>query len=118
MTTQRSEERPTTVVSRAQLRDVTDGAIRRALRAAARGAFDDELRSALDDACTAARDHGVPVEQLIILLKECWGELPKTQCVVRSEADVTIARVVTMCIRVYYAPFLENLDGVPSRGRS
>ena len=106
VTTPGNDPWPTGMESRAQLRDATDGAIRRTLRAAARGdASDAEIRSALDSACAVARQHAVPAEQLIILLKECWRELPEAQRLVRTEADETMARVVTMCIGAYYAPF-------------
>ena len=106
VTTQGKDGRLTDVESRAQLRGETDGAIQRALRAAARGdASDTEIRSALDSACTVAHQHAVPAEQLLILLKECWRELPEAQRLVRTDAHETMARVVTMCIDAYYAPF-------------
>lgn len=106
VTTQGNDRRPAGVESRAQLRDATDSTIRFTLRAAARGdASDAEIRSALDSACTVARQHAVPAEQMIILLKECWRELPEAQRLHRTDADETMARVVTMCIDAYYAPF-------------
>ena len=61
------------------------------------------LRAALVTMTAEARSRSILPEQLIILLKDMWGNLPE----VRSMADVDDQtrmqqRVITMCIREYF----------------
>jgi hypothetical protein len=64
----------------------------------------DELRSALHAMAADARAKAVPPEQLLVALKDIWYSLP----VVRGMHDPSeqirlLQRVVTMCIKEYYA---------------
>ena len=64
----------------------------------------DELRSALHAMAAEARAKSVAPEQLLVALKDIWYSLP----VVRGMHDPAeqirlLQRVVTMCIKEYYA---------------
>jgi len=93
------------MLSRVRLRVLRDGTLLSALRSAARDdGSDHEIRTAIQSTCAAARETGVAAEQLLIVLKECWRELPEAQRLLRRDADKTRDRLVTMCIDAYYAP--------------
>ena len=99
------EGRRTDTLSRVRLRDVSDGDLLRALRAAARGDFSNgEIQIAIESACAAARAQGIAAEQLLIVLKEYWRELPEARRLLGRDAYEMRARLVTMCIDAYYAP--------------
>jgi len=98
--------RHTEVMSRVRLREASDGALLRALRAAARGdASDGEIQTAIESVCAAAREQGIAVEQVLIILKERWRELPEAERLLRRAAEETRARLITICIDAYYAPY-------------
>lgn len=61
-----------------------------------------DLRLALRHACDRARDDGLRAEQLLLVLKAAWRELPERQQLPQVEADAALARVVTACIDEYY----------------
>lgn len=85
--------------------DPARSVLRRALRIGVRGCTrDGELRDALHRACAVTRDSGLHVEDLLVLLKEVWRELPEARRAPRQEADELLARVISLCINEYYAP--------------
>ena len=97
--------RGTDTMSRVRLRDVSYEDLLRALRAVARGdSSDGEIQIAIETACATARAQGVAAEQLVIVLKECWRQLPEVHRLQGRDAYETRARLVTMCIDAYYAP--------------
>lgn len=53
--------------------------------------------------CACARAHGVPVERVILALKEEWRHAPGTRHLARPEASSVLERVVTLCITEFYA---------------
>ena len=62
------------------------------------------LQHALVAIATDAREKSMPPEQLLILLKEIWNALPEVRTMTAGSAQVTmLQRVVTMCIKEYYA---------------
>jgi hypothetical protein len=65
-----------------------------------------ELGVALRALGAFAREHGVQVEQLLVLLKDTFDRLtPHTSLTASSAADRTerLERLVTLCIRTYYS---------------
>ena len=82
-----------------------DGALRHAVHAAARGqAPDGRLHEALRRTCAAAHARGLRAEQLLVLVKDAWNELPEVRRLPRHDADGMLARVVTLCVGEYYRP--------------
>jgi ActR/RegA family two-component response regulator len=64
----------------------------------------DDLRDALHRMAADAREKTVLPEQLLIVLKDVWYELPGVQAMSDTTEQVhLLQRVVTMCIREYYA---------------
>jgi len=61
--------------------------------------------TAIESVCAAAREQGIAVEQLLIILKERWRELPEAERLLRRAAEETRARLITICIDAYYAPY-------------
>ena len=61
-----------------------------------------DLRLLLRDTCRRACDDGLRVEQLIVVLKQAWRELPERRRLTRVDADAALAQVVTACIDEYY----------------
>jgi hypothetical protein len=98
--------RHTEMMSRVRLREASDGALLRALRGAARGdASSGEIQTSIESVCADAREQGIAAEQLLIILKERWRELPEAQRLLRRVADEMRARLITTCIDAYYAPY-------------
>ena len=65
---------------------------------------DVQMRMLLRRICDDARARDVHVEQLIVLLKETWHELPQAALMSHSDAEAVLSRVVSLCIDEYYAP--------------
>jgi hypothetical protein len=63
-----------------------------------------QLRQALQHMATEARAKDIQAEQLLVVLKDIWYRLPSVRTV-REPVDQIqlLQRVVTMCIREYYA---------------
>lgn len=92
------------------LREMIGAASQSAIRALRSGGADEGReapRAAFRDSCALARARGVRAEQLILMIRDGWHRLPELRGVSRVDADVTRARVVTLCIQEYYEP----LDG-------
>jgi DNA-binding response OmpR family regulator len=87
---------------------VDDDAIA-ALRAAllvyiARPADIEQLRVALRTMTSAARQQGVLPEKVLITLKDVWYSVPAARALSEPDDQVRLLqRVVTMCIKEYYA---------------
>jgi hypothetical protein len=67
---------------------------------------DDALGRALRDVCAYARANNVQVEQLLVLLKDTFDRLtPHSPIGAVSSAERTarLERLVTLCIRTYFA---------------
>ncbi|MBV9111025.1 MAG: hypothetical protein JO306_16585 [Gemmatimonadetes bacterium] len=88
------------------LRVLTRAAVRATLRAERRGVgLDGEVLQLLRLACDIARINDTFVERVLILLKEAWREHPEARPRCYADAEDTLARVITLCIEEYYAPF-------------
>jgi hypothetical protein len=62
------------------------------------------LRQALRAMAVEARDVRMPPEQLLVVLKDLWHTLPAVRAAEHPEAQARLLqRVVTMCIKEYYA---------------
>jgi hypothetical protein len=61
-------------------------------------------RDPMRELCAAARANEVQAETLILAIKDSWRRLPETRGADRLDAEVTLASVVTRCIREYYGP--------------
>ena len=79
-------------------------ALRRAIARYSGGGDPAELRETLKALAREARDKSVAPEQLLLLLKSIWYELPAVRSA-QAEADRTrvLQQLVTMCIKEYYA---------------
>ncbi len=64
----------------------------------------EDLRNALHRMAAEAREKTVLPEQLLVVLKDVWYALPGVQAMSDTTEQVRLLqRVVTMCIREYYA---------------
>lgn len=62
------------------------------------------LRDALNHMAVEAHDKSMLPEQLLVVLKDIWYSLPGVQTIGDPTEQVRLLqRVVTMCIREYYA---------------
>src|SRR5688500_14000214 len=97
-------EDPTPRVTAEAVRLEIERALDVAARAAAEGAGrvaarDRELAGRLGELSRSARDAGVPVERVIVLLKEVWA--PHAEARVRA-TDPRLAALVSACIAGYH----------------
>ena len=61
-------------------------------------------RDPMRELCAAARANEVRAETLVLAIKDSWRRLPESYGPSRLEAEVTLAAVITKCIREYYGP--------------
>jgi hypothetical protein len=62
------------------------------------------LRGALERIALEARAKAMLPEQLLVVLKDIWYSLPSVQAIADPNEQVRLLqRVVTMCIKAYYA---------------
>lgn len=88
----------------AHLRELTDRVLRRA--AATMGPDDlanAGVRELVQRVCILAHERGLRAEQLLLLLKAAWRELPEGRRPQQHDAGGVLARVITVCIHEYYA---------------
>jgi len=63
-----------------------------------------QLGAALHAMAAEARDQTMLPEQLLVILKELWYAIPSVRAIKEPSEQVRLLqRVVTMCIREYYA---------------
>ena len=62
-----------------------------------------ELRGALHALAQDARAKAVPPEQLLVTLKGIWRSLPSVEKAPDHEQTRVLQRVVTICIKEYFA---------------
>jgi hypothetical protein len=89
-----------------ELAEETVDALREALERYARHPAETSpgLRAALHELAREARLLGMPPEQLLVLLKRVWHELPDiANAADHIEQTRILQAVVTMCIREYFA---------------
>lgn len=68
------------------------------------GAGELAARKSMRALCHAARAGSVPIEQLLILIKSAWHQLPDNRRRMDPATQATLARIVTICIHEYYRP--------------
>lgn len=67
------------------------------------GVADPELAQVLRQIVTEARNRQIRAEQLIVILKHVWDELPDARYAIDREAqDQVRQRLITLCIKAYY----------------
>ena len=67
------------------------------------------LRHGLRLLCNEARDRGVRVEQLVVVIKHAWSTLPEGRWHRYSDRGLPmLQRIVTVCIEEYYADRLHD----------
>lgn len=99
---------PTPIDPDERVQDLSRVVLRGALRSTPRGedkgevAFDAEVRTMMRQACDAAHECGWHAEQLVIMLKSVWRELPEAQVTRLRDGDEVLSRVITLCIDEYY----------------
>lgn len=72
---------------------------------------DEATRRAMRQLCDAAHQHGVRVEQLIVLVKQLWATLPATAGAEdRHAAREALDGIVWVCIEEFYAPAKRATD--------
>lgn len=82
--------------------------LRRAFRAARNGGSADRMDHDTHDAarsvCAMARANDIRAETVILAIKAGWRQLPESRDPSRLDAETTLAELVTLCIKEYYAP--------------
>ena len=66
------------------------------------GDVDSDVRALLVRACNEARAQGIRAEQLLVVLKHVWYDLPEIRHAPRHDGSSVLARVITICIHEYY----------------
>ena len=61
-------------------------------------------RDPMGELCAAARANDVRAETLILAIKDAWRRFPESRGASRLDSEVTLATVITKCIREYYGP--------------
>ena len=64
----------------------------------------EQIRSKVRQLCDAARSREIRAEQLLILTKEAWRELPEARRSNPQHTRAMLDRVITLLIDEYYAP--------------
>ena len=68
------------------------------------GGSKEDLREILREICATARANELRAEALILRFKATWWHLPEAHDARRRDAEITLAGVITLCIKEYYAP--------------
>ena len=63
----------------------------------------DAIRGEVRAACACAHGGGLPIEWLLVLVKEEWRAAPEARGLRRTDATRVLERVVTLCIDEFYA---------------
>ena len=53
--------------------------------------------------CACAHERGLPIERVLVTLKQEWRDAPETRRLKRFEAATVLERIVTLCITEFYA---------------
>ncbi|MEO7039690.1 MAG: hypothetical protein ABI446_09590 [Gemmatimonadaceae bacterium] len=73
-----------------------------------------ELRHSLRQVCADARRSGMRAEQLLVLIKDVWSELPAGITRVPSlHGDERLSYVITTCVDEYYAHIAGDSEASP-----
>jgi hypothetical protein len=98
-----TDPRRDTGVTDGQFTERAGTALRSALQAHLKQPVTDQnLRRALGALCIDARRRDVRPEQLILILKQVWSNLPELQHRNANRQQDVLDRIVTICIEEYY----------------
>ena len=61
------------------------------------------VRGSTRAVCACARTHDVPVERVLVALKQEWRDAPGTRLLKRPEAEAILEHIVTLCITEFYS---------------
>ena len=87
------------------LRELATIVLRRAVYTVSNGyAIDGKLRASMQRICRLAQIRELPVERLVVTMKEAWWDLPEAERVLGHRREEVLARVVTLCIDEYFEP--------------
>jgi len=64
----------------------------------------DDVRNSLGDLCDGAHATGVTPEQMLVVLKRAWREVPEARRASQEDEGVLLAQVVTLCIKEFFSP--------------
>ena len=96
-----SSERPATQLT--SLRELIDIVLRRAIyTASAGGALSAALRGSVRRVCVLAQRRGVLAEELLVIMKNSWYELPEAERLLRERNRDVLSRVIALSIEEYY----------------
>lgn len=80
-----------------------EGVLRHALESGQLGSdAHNAVRRSLRSLCRVARTHGVHVEQLVVLCKDAWRNLPQARELAPEARAALIEGVISQCIDEYY----------------
>ena len=85
------------------LERLTDDLLRCALLAEVQQRRPEDVSEALRMLCLETHVRGLRAEQLLGVLKARWRRLPEAHVTRSGKEDALFARVITLCIREYYA---------------
>lgn len=96
-----SRENPATQLK--NLRELLDIVLRRAVYTASTGGgLTTSLRDSIRRVCMVAQRRGVLVEELLVMIKNVWYELPEAERLLRERNHEVLSRVIALCIEEYY----------------
>lgn len=61
-----------------------------------------QVERLLREMCTVGRDRGLEAEQVLIVLKDAWRNLPDVELIDRSDSNAMLSSVITRLIKEYY----------------
>lgn len=68
-------------------------------------ASDELIREVLCTVCRTAREQGMSIERVLLLLKRSWAQQPSLHGIWRIDTDRVLSNVITQCIKEYYGPY-------------
>ena len=85
------------------LRELLDIVLRRAVYTASTGgALSTSLRHSIRRVCVLAQRREVLVEELLVMIKNSWYELPEAERLLRERNHDVLSRVIALSIEEYY----------------
>lgn len=99
-----SQTAGTSIDLRAPVRELLGCAFRAVRNDGAGVGMDDGTHDAVRSVCAMAQANGMRAETLILAVKAGWRQLPESRGTTRVDAEATLAALITLCIKEYYAP--------------
>lgn len=73
------------------------------------------LRRSLRPVCDSAREEGLRVEHLLIIVKQAWDHLVEMGTLDRRDSDAPLNEVITQCIKEFYRTGHANMGELTTR---